>query len=386
MKILSFRILFLSILLPPTLYVLTIQGIESFFQSRGYAELNRILIQDDAAILEGRRTVKEEVARNVAEYLRHDFKFKLGVRTSVLVRTKGGQTLYPAEASTQLGDLGIATEANRGPLHYVDIAAENYRTLDEGLLLTMDIKVKYNSWLSNSILLLYVFISAVLLHRVTVKRLREKEIEHTEQKNRISELSHRLSELQPVLEDIETRKSEHLTRIDLLQEEKELLSKDVETLFEDISRLEFDLGSQTALKDELEREVDHLRAELVELKGRAEEPRKKLKKADAAAKRFRVLYRNLVFSDRAINGFLSLTDEFQLKAEEMIHRLNQGDSQIPIRRKVFTKGGKSNILETDFAYSGRIYLQKDSQQKAKVHAIGTKNTQHQDLKYIETLI
>jgi DNA repair exonuclease SbcCD ATPase subunit len=386
MKLLSFRFLFLSILLPPTLYVLTIQGLESFFQNRERVKLNSILIQDYAAILEGRRTVKEEVARNVAEYLRHDLKFKLGVRTNVLVRTKGGQTLYPAEASTQLGELAVEMESRQEPVHYVEIAAENYRTLDEGLLLTMDIKVKYNSWLSNSILLLYVFISAALLHRVTVKRLRGKEIEHTEQKNRISELSHRLSELQPVLEDIETRENEHLANIYLLQEEKQLLSKDVETLFEEISRLESDLGSQTALKDELEHEVDHLREELGELKGRAEEPRKKLKKADAAAKRFRVLYKNLVFSDRALNGFLSLTDEFQLKAEEMIHRLNQGDSQIPIRRKVFTKGGKSNILEADFAYSGRIYLQKDSQQKAKVLVIGTKNTQHQDLKYIETLV
>ncbi len=94
------------------------------------------------------------------------------------------------------------------------------------------------------------------------------------------------------------------------------------------------------MKDELEQEVDHLRNELGKLKGRAEKPRGKLKKAEAVARRFRVLYKNLAISDRAISGFLSLTDEFQLKAEEMIHRLNQGDSQISIRRKVFTKGGK----------------------------------------------
>jgi DNA repair exonuclease SbcCD ATPase subunit len=386
MKLLPFRILFLSILLPPTLYVLTIQGLESFFHARERARLNQILIQDYAGILEGRRTVKEEVARNVAEYLRHDFKFKLGVRTNILVRTKGGQTLYPAEASTELGELGIGTGSNRAPLHFVDIAAENYRILDEGLLLTMDIKVKYNSWLSYGILLFYVLIFAALLHRLAAKRLRGKEIEYTEQRNRISELSHRLSELQPVLEDIEARENEHLASIDLLQGEKEHLSKDVEDLFEEISRLESDLESQTALKYELEREVEHFRNELGDLKGRAERPRKKLNKANAAIKRFRVLYKNLSFSDRAINGFLSLTDEFQLKAEEMIHRLNQGDSQIPIRRKVFTKGGKSNILEMDFAYSGRIYLQKDSQQKTIVLVIGTKNTQNQDLKYIETLI
>jgi len=386
MKLLPFRILFISILLPPTLYVLTIQGLESFFQSRERAQMNRSLIQDYAAILEGRRTVKQEVARNVAEYLRHDLKFKLGFRTNILVRTKGGQTLYPAEASTRLGELGMETGSSQGPIHYVDIAAENYRILDEGLLLTMDVKIKYSSWLSFGILLFYAFISACFLHRITVKRMRGKEIENTEQKNRISELSQRLSELQPVLEDIEARENEHLVNIDLLQEEKDLLSKDVEALFEEITRLESDLDSQTTLKLDLEREVNHLRDELEGLKGRAEKPRKKLNKADSAAKRFRVLYKNLAFSDRAIEGFLSMTDEFQLKAEEMIHRLNQGDSQLPIRRKVFTKGGKSNILEMDFAYSGRIYLQKDSQQRAKVLVIGTKNTQHQDLKYIETLI
>ena len=96
-----------------------------------------------------------------------------------------------------------------------------------------------------------------------------------------------------------------------------------------------------------------------------------------------MLYKRLLFTDRALEGFLSLPDEFQLKAEEIIHKLNEDDSQIAIKRKVFGKGGKMNVLEVDFSYSGRIYFQKDSQPKTKIVAIGTKNSQEQDLSYVE---
>ena len=67
----------------------------------------------------------------------------------------------------------------------------------------------------------------------------------------------------------------------------------------------------------------------------------------------------------------------------MIHKLNEDDAQVPVKRKVFGKGGKMNILEADFSYSGRIYFQKDSQHKTKIVTIGTKNTQDKDLVYVE---
>jgi hypothetical protein len=42
-----------------------------------------------------------------------------------------------------------------------------------------------------------------------------------------------------------------------------------------------------------------------------------------------------------------------------------------------------NVLELDFAYSGRIYYNRDSASKTKVIAIGTKNTQEKDMAYLE---
>jgi putative component of toxin-antitoxin plasmid stabilization module len=41
------------------------------------------------------------------------------------------------------------------------------------------------------------------------------------------------------------------------------------------------------------------------------------------------------------------------------------------------------VLEVDFAYSGRIYYQKETKAKSNILAIGTKATQAQDLGYLE---
>ncbi|MBW2102621.1 MAG: hypothetical protein JRH05_08075 [Deltaproteobacteria bacterium] len=44
-----------------------------------------------------------------------------------------------------------------------------------------------------------------------------------------------------------------------------------------------------------------------------------------------------------------------------------------------------NVLEVDFSYSGRLYYQKDTRGRITVLAIGTKNTQEQDLAYLESI-
>ena len=82
---------------------------------------------------------------------------------------------------------------------------------------------------------------------------------------------------------------------------------------------------------------------------------------------------------------MSLTEDVQIKAEEAIHQLNQDPAKVSVRRKVFGKGGKMPILEGEFSYSGRIYFQKTSSDGTKVLAIGTKNSQEKDLKYLESV-
>jgi hypothetical protein len=388
MKRFPFKILVVSILLPPIFYIVTLHLLEGYFQKREISELNEIMIQNHEALYEGRYTVKEEINRNISEYLGHSLKYSLGVRTYVLVKTKDDRILYPAQFGqdfSEAAEEGDFSELPTKTLNYMEVAAENYKILNEGLRLSVVVQIKHNSWLSNGVLAFYVLLSVLLLQRFVKKGIRETERQESRQKEVIQRLSGLFTQAESKLKKLEAKEDEYLAKITDFKQDKKELSKDVDALLEEMEKLETGLENQKGLKEEMELEAVQLREELDRLKGRLHSPSKKKKRIDATVKRFRVLYKNLAFTDRAIEGFIFLTDEFQLKAEELIHKLNEDDSQVSVRRKVFGKGGKTNILELDFSYSGRIYFQKDAQPKAKVLAIGTKNTQEQDLAFIENI-
>ena len=102
-------------------------------------------------------------------------------------------------------------------------------------------------------------------------------------------------------------------------------------------------------------------------------------------KRFNTLYKKVDFHERALEGFLELTQDLQLKAEEMIHYLDQDYNQVRVKKKVFSKKGVATALQSEFAYHGRIYWKVGSDGRPQVLNIGTKNTQRKDLTYLESL-
>ena len=388
MKSFPFKVLFVCIFLPPILYVLTIQGLEGYLKGRELSALNRILIQNQEALYEGRYSVREEVNRNIGEYIGNSLKYALGIRLQILVKTQDDRILYPTQFKREAGEFGKEDDFSVLPhesLDYTEVAAENYRILNEGLIVSVDVRVKHNGWLSNSILILYVFASLFVLRLFIMRGLRESERQETEQKTRVRDLSLQLGDMESRLKDVKAKESTYEERISGLKKDKRDLSKDIDGLLEELERLETGLEDQRHLKEDLEVEVMDLRDQIDQLKAKFEKPKHKKKKKETISKRFKVLYKNLDFSDRAVEGFLSLTDEFQLKAEAIIHQLNEDETSISVKRKVFGKGGKLNVLETDFSYSGRIYFQKDSQSKCRIMAIGTKNTQERDLTYLETV-
>jgi len=388
MKQFPFKILFISIFLPPICYLLTLHMLEGYFQKREAGKLNQIIIQDFEALYEGRYTVKEEINRNIGEYLSRSLMFTLGVRMHILVKTKDDYILYPALFKRDLKDSNEENEFSELPtksLNFVEVAAESYRILNKGLILSVDVRIKHNSWLSNSILVFYVFLFVLILQRFIRKGIRETERQETEQKDLINRLSEQVSLAEKRLKETQGKEDNYQEKIDELKKDKKDLSKDIDGFVEEMEGLESGLKEQSELKEEMEFEVLQLREEMDRLKVKFKKPKQKKKKAETTHKRFKVLYKNLIFTDRAIEGFLFLTDEFKLKAEEVIHKLNEDDTQVPVKRKVFGKGGKMNILEAGFSYSGRIYFQKDSQHKTKIVTIGTKNTQEKDLAYIESV-
>ena len=379
MKSIPLKILFLCIFLPPVCYIVTLQSLEGYLRKREVAHLNETLIQHSEALYEGRYTVAEEVNRNIGHYLKNSVKAKVGVIVNILVKTKDGRVLYPGVLENREGD---RHESDSPHLNYVETAAENYRILNDGLQLDVNLKIKQNSWLSNTILVIYIFLAGIVLRFVVKRGLTEEERKEKEQRELLEDIVGQLDHAKARLAQAIKKEDDYLEKIGELKKEKRNLSKDVDGLLEEMEDLEEGLERQKESREGLEGEVRGLREELERFKEKSEKRGKRKKPAENMARRFRLLYKNLEFTERAVDGFLDLTPEFQLKGEEIIHRLNENDDLISVKRKVFGKGGKMNVLEADFAYSGRLYFQKNVQGKIRILAIGTKNSQSQDLTYI----
>jgi hypothetical protein len=375
--------------LPPIFYILTLQILEDYLQKRETAFLEIFIIKNLDALYKGTYSVADEIRQNLGTYFKKDMKYRLGVRTNILVKTGNDRILYPVRSKDGQGILQNAAfdDQSEESLNYVELAAENYRILNEGIIISTNLRIKSNSWISNSILVFYVFLSLLVLSKRIGKALDETEKAAEEKQRLVKRYSDKLMHTEERLEEVKKKESEDQRRINELKKEKKSLSDDVNDLLGEIEELEAGLEGQKGLKQELEFEVLRLEDDLAKFRAKKEKPKKRRKKLEAMSKRFSMLYRNLSFSDRAIEGFFTLPGEFQLKTEEIIHKLNAGGKEVDIKRKVFGKGGKMDILEIEFSYSGRVYCLKESvSKKMKIIAIGTKNTQVRDMKFMESYI
>ena len=102
-------------------------------------------------------------------------------------------------------------------------------------------------------------------------------------------------------------------------------------------------------------------------------------------KRFKTLYKNLAFHERAIDGFRDFEEDMKLKCEEVIHLLNSEPDKVIIKRKVFGKKNRETVFEVIFSYNGRLYFRKLKDGSIEVLAVGTKNTQDRELEFLDRL-
>ena len=61
MNVISFRVLFVCIFLPPIMYVFSIQILEHYLQNTRTKDLQNVIIQDFDALYNGRHSIKEEI-------------------------------------------------------------------------------------------------------------------------------------------------------------------------------------------------------------------------------------------------------------------------------------------------------------------------------------
>ena len=117
----------------------------------------------------------------------------------------------------------------------------------------------------------------------------------------------------------------------------------------------------------------------------SKENNRKRKPFEIAHKRFTTLYKNLDIHDRAVEGYLTLTEDLKLKCEEIMVQLNEDPASVQIKRKVFGKKNRVTVLEVVFGYKGRLYFMPKGEKRAELITVGTKNSQQQDLAYLERL-
>ncbi|MCF8039910.1 MAG: hypothetical protein K9K79_11405 [Desulfohalobiaceae bacterium] len=392
MKHLSFRILFMCVFLPPVLYIFSIQGLEVYLQNTWKSDLMGRLITNPDELLAGQKKVQEEIRGNIQAYLNSRWLTGLGPSARIVVRTETGRVIYPSLEMHQTYDLQADSDLQSlsGGRDASKVAKENMQILEEGLVFSLSVEIPRNTWLSNSVLVFYILIFTGILCLSYWSNAREAENLTRQQERDLKDAQQRLQQAQSSLQEATAKERAYREKIDSQQKDlnqavQRLQMTEQEALAE-MEALEEKLHESKGKRQEREHEIEQLAGEVDRLRSvQALSSKKREKECAMIRKRFKVLYKKTEFHDRAVEGFVHLPDDMQLKAEEVIHTLDRDPGLIRVKRKVFSKKGEVSALESVFAYRGRVYWKKNGKSKTEVLALGTKNTQTKDLNYLEGL-
>lgn len=383
MKYFSFKIVILCILLPPVVYIFSVQSLETHLKNRYTSEIENIYTCGDTdALFEGSISIRDSIDKNINRYLRNKPLISWGVDVKVTVTTKKGAILYPAFFENDATSL-LQPDPTQ-------IANENYKVMNEELILNVDLKVGHNTLISNTILIFYIFVSLIILYyhyRSGLIKAKQDDIEKEKEIDRLLGLKKIYTEkLMTLGQDRKKLTSEAKKIKNQMEDEKEKASRNEDGMIKEIISLEKETETNLALQIKQQEEIDSLKEKINQYtKSLQKESRQKTKNYPSIKKRFDTIYKNLSINERAINGFIDLTDDMKIKVEEIIHQLNEDPKFVSIKRKVFGKKGHETVLEVIFAYKGRLYYRKTKDSKIEVLVIGTKNTQVKDLEFLEKI-
>ncbi|NOY69677.1 MAG: hypothetical protein GXP53_09380 [Deltaproteobacteria bacterium] len=381
MRYISFKIIIICIFLPPVLYLATINRLEPFYNSYFLQKIKNTYLEESNSILNGSVTVKDAVNTSISEFIKKNPLIRLGIRTDIIVTTRDGIIIYPSIGP----DIGEpVTEAP------IEVARKNFLILQNGLNVDVKSAIRPFSALAAGIMGIYLLLTAILFfiyYRRATRKIhkedREKEAEitrlrglETDYTNRINLIS---TERECLLLEYENLKT-------ALDEQKKKAERNEEDMFGEMEHLEQKLKENLSEQEEQIMEIETLKEQINGLeKIHTIADRQKAKAVDRMSRRFKTLYKNTVVSQRACSGFVELDEDMALKAEEIIHQLNEDSTLVPVKRKVFSKKSRKTIFEVVFAYRGRLYFSRTKNQRVEIVTIGNKNSQNKDLAYIDTL-
>ena len=386
MKHIAFRIIVLCILLPPVCYGFTIQGLEYYLGRKYTRDVEQVCVGDTAPLFQGSIRLKDAVSANIDRYLQQQQLLSHGARATVWVTTTGNRiVLYPAPVETSESPLPLPNEA-------LEIASENYSLLHDGLSVTVDVELEFGRLLPNMILGLYIVLAVLslyVIYRAGIRKAEAEEAALNESLQRLQmqaeEFSRRLEELKADREHVSAERDRLKKTLD---DERRKAGSSEADLFNEIVQLDEKLTKNLLLQRQQEEEINTLNEKISTYEAQYRKARTpKGKETDVIAKRFGTLYKNISVHERALEGFAVLPEEAKIKAEEVIHRLNEAPDQVSIKRKVFSGKGheRETVLEVLFAYNGRLYFRRTKDQQVQILSIGNKNTQSRDLEFIDKI-
>jgi len=382
MRFLPFKVLLALVIMPPVIYLASLQGLTAYLQHHYHDALVRQIPGDPKALLEGSVTLAERIARRVETLLNASPLLRLGAKLSVAVTTLNGQRVYPPtfdgwDATFHLSDP-------------VAVARSNYALLNHGLDIQVDMQINQNTVLSNALLTVCVLLALAGLGLAYRHGVRAQRLEETRQAAAAQKLQGQTEAQRRALVSMQEEKARLMEQLTAIRTEfdkaRQAASRQEDALFDEMAALEEQLRdhleaqkSQQALIDDLEKRLiqnapnDGLRGATV------------LRSLDGLRKRFETLYKNTMLTERALKGFLDLPEAMQIKAEAQIHQLDADPEAAGIKRKLFRGKGKETVFEIVFARKGRLYFRRSKARRIDVLAIGTKNTQQGDLGYLDRL-
>jgi len=385
MKFFPIKVAIICIFVTPVLYIFSLTSCEDFLTSHYSNQIENVFVGETHAILDGSIQLEEQVAKNIQTFFKDDWIInKLNLDIDVQITTKKGRVIYPIFMNINF----LNRDINEN-LETQDIANNNYALLSDGLTVNVKIRLNYSSYISLFLLGFYFAALAfvvLIFYRIGSRKAAK---ERQEKSKQIVELQSKEKDQKKYLEKIKNEKQALFDNIESLntkyQKNKTKAKENEEDLFDEIISLETKLNAFIELKQKKESEIDDLKSKIKKYERRKGSKFKRVD-YDFMGKRFVTLYKNIIMNRKALSGFLNLNDDQQIKAEEIILLLDRSPNKVTIKRKVFSgKKHKNTSFEVLFAYNGRLYFDKDENNKTRILVIGTKNTQQKDMDFLHNL-
>jgi len=391
MRYFPVKIVILCILLTPVLYTTTLGVVEDYLEGVYQQKVENRIIGDAAPLLDGRIDIEDAVSGNIHTFLNQDpLVQKIGVELDIVVSTAQGRMIYPYP-SESVDIMASESEISADELipNPTEIARRNFEVLNHGLQTKVQLYLRHGTVGANLILVIYLLLSLSLFlafYYIGVNKARRHDMEKGERFTALLEEERGYREKLDALEQEREQMVENYETVKSNYQEKVRQAGITENdLFEEIVTLEKKLDENLDDQKQRQEEIELLREKLAK-EERKKGSTKKRKIAEITEKRLATLYKNVDLNRKALAGLFDLSEEMQIKAEELIHQLNDEPSKVTIKRKVFAgKKNKTASFEVLFSYNGRLYFRNSEGNRIEVLVIGTKNSQDKDMEFLHDL-